>query len=122
MGFKKHGKNKNRPLVKADDDSVYAIVLEALGYGRFRVYCSDKVERVSKLRGNMIRRQWVTVNDILLCTLREGDSKLCDIERKYDDKEIKSLKESNHLSDDLLSARVTSSVNNQQSVEFESLL
>ncbi|KAI4292948.1 translation initiation factor 1A [Pancytospora philotis] len=93
----------NRPLLKADGNSVYAVVTRSVGNCKFQVYCSDAVSRMASLRGNMIKRVWVKENDLLLCSLREGDGTHCDIELKYTDAEVKTLKEGRYITDAFLS-------------------
>ncbi|OQS54060.1 translation initiation factor 1 IF-1 [Ecytonucleospora hepatopenaei] len=92
--------------MKADDDSVYGKILQSLGHNKFKVYCSDALTRIASIRGNMRKRVWMQEKDIVLCSLREGDPKFCDIELKYTDEEISTLKEGKHLSEALLNAEV----------------
>lgn len=98
----KKNKYQNRTLIKADENSVYGIILQALGHNKFKVYCSDALTRIASIRGNMKKRVWMQEKDIILCALREGETNICDIELKYTDDEIKILKEGGHISDTLL--------------------
>ena len=102
----KRSRHMNRALMKADDDSVYGIILQSLGHNKFKVYCSDALTRIASIRGSMIKRVWMQEKDIVLCALREGDNKFCDIELKYTEDEIKLLKEGGYLSDTLLNAEI----------------
>ena len=95
----------DRALTKADENSVYAVIVRSLGYDKFEVYCSDTMKRTALIRGNMIKRVWMKENDIVLCSLREGDGRYCDIELKYTDTEIKRLKEGGYITDDLLNQK-----------------
>ncbi|ORD93430.1 IF1A [Enterospora canceri] len=102
----KRNRHRDRALLKADEDSVYGIILQSLGHNKFKVYCSDALTRIASIRGSMIKRVWMQEKDIVLCALREGDSKFCDIELKYTDEEIKALKEAGYLTDSLLNAEM----------------
>lgn len=99
---KKFDKTTNRPLLKAEEGSVYGIITRSLGYNKFQVFCSDSVSRIATIRGSMIKRVWMKEGDIVLCSLREGDNKFCDIELKYTDSEVKTLKEGGYVTDQLL--------------------
>ncbi len=92
----------NRALTKADESSVYGIIIRAFGNCSFEVYCSDAVTRIAHIRGNMIKRVWIKEDDIVLCSKREGDGKHCDIELKYTDAEVKTLKEGGYITDTFL--------------------
>jgi len=97
----------NRTLTKAEDGSVYGIIIKALGGNKFEVYCSDAVTRIASIRGKMIKRVWIKERDIVLCSLREGNGKFCDIELKYTDAEVKALKEGNYITDALLNQNIS---------------
>lgn len=99
---KKANSAANRALTKADEGSVYAVITRSLGHNKFQVYCADTITRIASIRGNMIKRVWMKENDVVLCSLREGDGKHCDIELKYTDGEVKTLKEGGYVTDALL--------------------
>lgn len=92
----------NRALTKAEEGSVYAIITRSLGHNKFQVYCSDTMTRIASIRGSMIKRVWMKENDIVLCSIREGDGRFCDIELKYTESEVKTLKEGGYITDALL--------------------
>lgn len=92
----------NRALTKADSDSVYGVIVRALGNCSFEVYCSDSMTRIAHIRGSMIKRVWIKEDDIVLCSKREGDGKHCDIELKYTDTEVKTLREGGYITDTFL--------------------
>ena len=89
----------DRGLVKAEEGSVYAKIIRSIGNNKFEVFCSDSVPRIASIRGKLIKRVWMKPNDILLCSLREGDGKFCDVELKYTDSDIKTLKEGGYITD-----------------------
>ncbi|KAI5169392.1 translation initiation factor 1A [Pancytospora epiphaga] len=92
----------DRTLIKADENSIYGIITRSLGNNKFQVYCSDGIMRIASIRGNMIKRVWMKENDLVLCSLREGGGTHCDIELKYTDAEIKTLKEGRYITDAFL--------------------
>ncbi|MCJ7450253.1 MAG: translation initiation factor eIF-1A [Candidatus Nanohaloarchaeota archaeon QJJ-9] len=49
-----------------DDDEVLGVVLTKLGYGRFKVYCSDGNERTARIPGSKRRSMWVKADDVVL--------------------------------------------------------
>ena len=106
---KKFEKTTNRALVKAEEGAVYAIITKSIGQNRFQVFCSDSVERIATIRGSMIKRVWMKEGDIVLCSLREGGNKYCDIELKYTESEVKTLKEGGYVTDQLLNQDSTTS-------------
>lgn len=99
---KKFDKTVNRPLLKAEEGSAYGIISKSLGHNKFQVFCSDSISRIATIRGSMIKRVWMKEGDIVLCSLREGDNKFCDIELKYTDSEVKTLKEGGYITEQLL--------------------
>lgn len=107
---KRFDKTANRTLLKAAEGSVYGVITRSLGYNKFQVYCSDSVSRIATIRGSMIKRVWMKEDDIVLCSLREGDNRFCDIELKYNDSEIKTLKEGGYITDQLLNQKDSPSV------------
>lgn len=114
---KRIDRTANRPLIKAGEGSVYAIIIRSIGHNKFQVFCSDSVNRTACIRGSMIKKVWMQVDDIVLCSLREGDNRFCDIELKYTDSEINSLREGGYITDQLLSKKEASNVQ----VEFSML-
>lgn len=107
---KRFDKTANRALIKAEEGSVYGIITRPLGYNKFQVFCSDSVSRIAAVRGSMIKRVWIKEGDVVLCSLREGDNKFCDIELKYTDAELKTLKEGGYITDQLLNQEDASTI------------
>ena len=78
MPKKKKGKRQNvkknvvkRQLEFKEDGQEYAIALQALGNGRFKVQCFDGKERLGWVRGKMRKKIWVNQGDIILVGLRD---------------------------------------------------
>jgi len=102
-----HGKKKSKKpknthsqksgeLIFKQDDELYGKVLKPLGCGRFAVACEDGVERVSKIRGNMRKSDWVCVGSLVLLSLRP-DTVKADILHKYSDTHAQQLKKYGEL-------------------------
>lgn len=87
-----------RSIVYAiENESVYGIIIKALGQGRFEVKCSDMFTRIASLAGKLRKRVWVQANDYVLISLRPDESKKGDIICKYLPPEVKILRESREL-------------------------
>jgi translation initiation factor 1A len=110
---KKGGKNYKKGK-HVDDEPIMYERLEGQMYGRILrllggcnalVYCNDNRERLCHIRGNMRKKVWLAVGDIVLISLREldrsGNTSIASIEKgdicaKYDPKVIYKLKEKDH--------------------------
>ena len=98
---------KNYKKLKHQDDpkvyeriqgQMYGRVLKLLGGCNAKVFCNDNKERLCHIRGNMRRKVWIEVGDIVLISLRdlsdEGDPTYVergDICAKYDQRVIYKL-------------------------------
>ena len=98
----KGGKKRKRgQRTKAEDnggqleykgpDQEYALVTAVLGDRRFRVKCSDGINRIAHARGNMRKRVWIMAADVVLIALREYQDDKCDIILKYTSDEVRKL-------------------------------
>lgn len=63
-----------------------------LGNARVDAFCFDGVSRLCQIRGQMRKRVWITVGDIVLVSLREFQDSKADIIWKYTPDEARSLK------------------------------
>ena len=99
FGRKSKSDSFNRALMKADEGSVYGLIIRPLGQGNFEVYCSDKNTRIAHLRGKLYKRVKVEENDVVLLSLRPGDGKNCDIELKYWPAEVEELLNGGEIKD-----------------------
>jgi translation initiation factor 1A len=103
---KKRGKNgifetKNNKMVLATEGQFYGRVSKILGGGKFIVNCvlSDMVhinENTCILRGNMRKRIWVNLDDIVLVAGRDFGT-LCDIIHKYSLEDHEFLYDNNYI-------------------------
>ena len=74
-----------------DDGQIYAKVTKMLGNNRCATKDVDGVERLAIIRGNMRRRQWVNVRDLVLLALRDFQDDKADIVHRYPDEEVRRL-------------------------------
>ena len=63
-----------------------------LGNARVEAFCFDGVSRLCQIRGQMRKRVWINVGDIVLVSLREFQDSKADIIWKYTPDEARSLK------------------------------
>lgn len=94
----KHEENNNRELIFKEEEQEYAIVEKILGGCKFDVKTIDgKIWRCS-IRGKMVKKDWVSRNDIVLISLREYQKdNIADIIHKYNPNEVRQLKKYGHL-------------------------
>jgi initiation factor 1A len=116
---KKGGKNYKKGKHEDSDpilyerlpDQMFGRVIKLLGGCNALVYCNDNRERLCHIRGNMRKKVWIAVGDIVLISLREldrtGNTSNDSIQRgdicaKYDQRVIYKLKEKDHTINDKL--------------------
>lgn len=111
FGGKKHRRGKNIDITdKVDipsEEQYFGFVSKILGNGfmniNYYVPISDgkdeviweKKERKGKIRGKMLKRIWININDIVLITEREFDKNTIDIITKLSSANIDYLKKQN---------------------------
>jgi translation initiation factor 1A len=82
---------RDRELVVREDGQVYARVMRLLGGGRLMARCDDGRERTCRIRGSMIRRDWIRAGDAVLVALRSFDDDKADVVHKYNPDEVTRL-------------------------------
>ena len=105
----KHTNETDRTLLLCDkeENQCYGLVTKTLGSGRFEVNCYEQDAnnnfimntRQCLVRGNMRKKVWVNVNDLVLISLRTFQNDKADIMYKYKDYEIVKLKKINEIPD-----------------------
>ena len=80
-----------RELVVREDGQAYARVVQLLGGGRLTARCDDGRERTCRIRGSMIRREWVRNGDAILVALRSFDDDKADVIHRYEAGEVGRL-------------------------------
>lgn len=102
FGGSKHKKAKNNisstALRLKEVNQEYAKVNFILGNCRFKIQCSDGVERLGILRGNMKKKKYVNKDDIVLIERwDELQNDKCSIIDVYKSDEVKRLKKQNEI-------------------------
>ena len=92
-GQKKSGNNEGiQNIVFREEGQEYAQVTRMLGNGRLEAYCFDGKTRQCHIRGQMQRKVWINVNDVILISLREYEENKGDVIKKYNSDEVIQLK------------------------------
>lgn len=81
-----------------DDGEHLAVVLNKMGYGRFKLYCTDGKERTGRIPGSKRREMWVKADDVVMIEPWDvqGDEK-CDIIWHYSNAQKNWLEEKGYL-------------------------
>lgn len=107
-------KKKNNPLplskrelICKEEEQEYALITKVLGNGRMEGKCFDNVTRICHIRGTMKKKAWIKVNDVVLISLRDFETKdedkkeKCDIIHLYNEEEVRELKKLGELPENL---------------------
>lgn len=112
IGGKKHKRAKNsqttykRLLQERQDGECYAKVVKKLGSCRLECDCFEKdaktgefnkTTRIAIIRGNMRKRTWINVDDLVLISLRGFQDDKCDLIWKFNPDEISELKQKKEI-------------------------
>lgn len=96
-GGKKFKKKKDEGGGGADDlkniifrelDQEYAQVTALLGNCRLRLNCIDGKTRIGKIRGAIRKKSWISMNDVVLVSLRDFEDDKCDVLHGYKSHEV----------------------------------
>ena len=97
--------NKN-DLIKKDDDQMYARVVALLGNGRLNALCDDGETRLCKIRGKMMKKDFIKTDGIILVSRRDYEDKKADVIHKYNDSEVRKLMKKGQLPNIVINAPV----------------
>ena len=89
-------------LVKKDEDQMYARVIALLGSGRLNALCDDGEIRMCKIRGKMMKKDFIKTDGIILVSRREYEDKKADVIHKYNDEEVKILSNEDDFKKEIL--------------------
>jgi translation initiation factor 1A len=98
------GSLKPKELIYKDTGQEYGQITKSLGNGYMEVNCftSDgNIPRRAHIRGNMRKRIWMAVGDIVLVSVRDYQETTCDIMLKYSSDEARILRSRNQLPDNI---------------------
>lgn len=86
-------RNREFPFAEAGVTE-YGWVVQMLGNMRVKVRLGtgQPVEKIGVIRGNMRKRQWISVGDLVLVSIREFQGDKVDVIFKYSDDEVRMLK------------------------------
>ena len=106
MGGNKRKKGKKqtteaRELVYKGEMEEYGQVLRMLGDARLEIQCIDGVKRIGRIRGEMRKRNWIAMGDVVLVSLREYENEKCDVVEKYNEDEVRKLKKAGEIPDSI---------------------
>jgi translation initiation factor 1A len=117
--------NKN-DLVKKDEDQMYARVTALLGNGRLNALCDDGETRLCKIRGKMLKKDFIKNDGIILVSRRDYEDRKADVIHKYNDEEVKMLSTEDNFKKEILLKENREEVNNDPEnivdIEFNDLL
>ena len=104
IGGKGHKKKKNnteesssKQLLLIDDEQNYGKITLNLGSCRFEVIDPSNKQYIGIVRGNMRKKIWIKVDDIVIFSYRSFQDNKVDIIHKYKDNEIHKLVEMEQL-------------------------
>ncbi|WWC68860.1 translation initiation factor eIF-1A [Kwoniella pini CBS 10737] len=118
-GKKEDGENK-RELIFKEDGQEYAQVVKMLGNGRLEAKCLDGETRLAQIRGQMRKKVWIVVGDIILLSLRDFQDDRADVIHKYTADEARNLKTYGELKDfTLVENAEAGSDEEEEGIEFE---
>ena len=69
-------------------DQEYAQVTALLGNCRLRLNCIDGKTRIGKIRGAIRKKSWISMNDVVLVSLRDFEDDKCDVLLLYKPQEV----------------------------------
>ena len=90
-GKKKPISTKEKKVPLKNEGEEYARVEKKLGDGRYTLKCYDGKERIGHIRGRIRRKARINRDDFVLVCLRSYQDDKCDIEHKYEFKDVKYL-------------------------------
>ena len=126
-GGKKHkrGKkeyNESKTLRLKEDGQEYAQITACKGNCRFTVMCFDGKERMAIMCGAMRKREFVNMKDVVLVSLRDFQDDKCDIIDKYDENQVRKLKEMSQVPDSIKLTDENEYFDEDDGIEFVSEL
>ena len=92
-----------KDLVKKDEHQMYARVIKLLGSGRLNALCEDGETRMCKIRGKMMKKDFVKTDGIILISLREYENKKADVIHNYNDDEVRVLVSDGDINKEIIS-------------------
>jgi translation initiation factor 1A len=85
------GESDLKNIIFKEVDQEYAQVTALLGNCRLRLNCIDGKTRIGKIRGAIRKKMWISMNDVVLVSLRDFEDDKCDVLHAYKAIEAKYL-------------------------------
>ena len=103
-GGKKFKKKKDdgeafdlKKIIYKEEDQEYAQVTALLGNCRLRLNCIDGKVRTGKIRGAIRKKSWISMNDVVLVSLRDFEDDKCDVLHGYKKLEVLHLQKTGEI-------------------------
>jgi translation initiation factor 1A len=93
---KGNGQVRNQIVYKVEGQA-YGKVIRKLGGTHLECLCDDGVTRRVTIRGQMMRRVWISGGDVVLLGLRDYQEDKADVVHKYSQEDVRQLTEFNLL-------------------------
>lgn len=90
----------NELILKAEHEE-YGHVDALLGSENVKVVCADGRTRVCHIRGNMKKRCWINLGDIVLIAIREYEDGKGDVILKYSAEQARALQKNGQLAESM---------------------
>lgn len=91
------GENDLKNIIFKEIDQEYGQVTALLGNCRLRLNCVDGKTRLGIIRGAIRKKMWISVNDVVLVSLRDFEDDKCDVLYAYKAPEVKYLQKLGEL-------------------------
>ena len=85
------GDDDLKNIIFREVDQEYAQVTALLGNCRLRLNCIDGKTRIGKIRGAIRKKSWISMNDVVLVSLRDFEDDKCDVLLRYNPHEVHYL-------------------------------
>lgn len=87
----------SRELELKSEGTDYAYITKKLGSGYLECTLSNKKKIIGNINGNLNKRVWMQIGDLVLVSFRDYQDSKCDILLKYFPHEIKQLIKLGHV-------------------------
>jgi translation initiation factor 1A len=100
-------------IIFKEVDQEYAQVTALLGNCRLRLNCIDGKSRIGKIRGAIRKKMWISINDVVLVSLRDFEDDKCDILHCYKSFEVKYLQKLGEIPESIKTDKIDVEENKQ---------
>ena len=100
-------------IIFKEVDQEYAQVTALLGNCRLRLNCIDGKSRIGKIRGAIRKKTWISMNDVVLVSLRDFEDDKCDVLHCYKSFEVKYLQRLGEIPESIKTDKIDIEENKQ---------